>query len=216
MTSSKSESAHLDNEARITLGLLNAVQDNAQVSQRHLSRELGIALGLANAYLKRCVTRGLIKVRQVPANRYAYYLTPRGLSEKSRLAGEFLTQGFQLFRIARVQYAELFEACVRRGQPRVALHGLTDLTEIAVLCSREVDGIRIVGIADPSTQRDDYQGIPVFSDIGRLDPHDVMVIADVGDPQREYDALAKLLPAERLIAPPFLGVDVTGNEDIEP
>jgi len=45
---------------------------------------LDIALGLVNAYVKRSIKKGLVKVSQAPARRYAYYLTPQGFSEKSR------------------------------------------------------------------------------------------------------------------------------------
>ena len=54
-----------DSELSITLGLLNAVHGNSQLTQRSMASELGIALGLANAYLKRCVKKGLIKVNQI-------------------------------------------------------------------------------------------------------------------------------------------------------
>ena len=73
-------SSDLDNEAKITLGLLNMVQGNSAMSQRSMAGDLGIALGLANSYLKRCVKKGLIKVSQAPAIRYVYYLTPNGFS----------------------------------------------------------------------------------------------------------------------------------------
>ena len=56
-----------DDEAEITLGLLNAVEENSAHTQRSMASELGIALGLANAYLKRCARKGLIKVQQIPA-----------------------------------------------------------------------------------------------------------------------------------------------------
>ena len=73
----------------MTLGLLSAVEADSKVTQRSLSRELGIALGLTNSYLKKCIDKGLVKIKQVPANRYTYYLTPRGFSEKSRLTTEY-------------------------------------------------------------------------------------------------------------------------------
>ena len=73
-----------EHDDRIVLSLLNSVDDGAQ-SQRRIAEELGIALGLVNAYLKRCVKKGLVKVSQAPARRYAYYLTPQGFAEKSRL-----------------------------------------------------------------------------------------------------------------------------------
>ncbi len=78
-------------DARIMLGVLQAVEAGEVRSQRHLAAELGIALGLANAYVKRCIRKGLMKVSEVPARRYAYYLTPQGFAEKSRLTAEYLS-----------------------------------------------------------------------------------------------------------------------------
>ena len=48
--------------SRIMLGLLDAVEQNRAQSQRLLASELGIALGLVNAYLKRCVMKGRLRV----------------------------------------------------------------------------------------------------------------------------------------------------------
>src|SRR5258708_12623507 len=83
-------------QTRIVLGLLEYVGRGGEQSQRRLASELGVALGLANAYLKRCVKKGLVKVRQAPARRYAYYLTPRGFAEKSRLTLQFISHPFPL------------------------------------------------------------------------------------------------------------------------
>src|SRR5580765_2856373 len=96
-----------EEEERIVLNLLNSVDDGAQ-SQRRIAEELGIALGLVNAYLKRCVKKGLVKVSEAPARRYAYYLTPRGFAEKSRLTVEYLGFSFSFFRQARAECAEIF------------------------------------------------------------------------------------------------------------
>ena len=63
-----------------TLGVLSAVSEEGNLSQRRLALHLGVALGLANSYLKRCVKKGWVKVHQVPGNRYLYYLTPRGFA----------------------------------------------------------------------------------------------------------------------------------------
>ena len=117
------------NEREITLGLLNAVHDNHRVTQRSVAKELGVALGLVNAYLKRCIKKGYIKVRMAPANRYAYYLTPAGFVEKSRLTAEYLSQSFNFFRRARKECSKILAHCVGRGWRRVALAGASDLGE---------------------------------------------------------------------------------------
>jgi len=49
----------------ITLGVLSAIEEDERATQRAISQELGIALGLANAYLKRCVKKGFVKVQHI-------------------------------------------------------------------------------------------------------------------------------------------------------
>ena len=47
---------------RIVLGLLTSVESDGSRSQRRMAAELGVALGLVNAYLKRSIRKGLVKV----------------------------------------------------------------------------------------------------------------------------------------------------------
>src|SRR3974377_1700656 len=101
--------------SRIMLGLLDAVEQERAHSQRHLASELGVALGLVNAYLKRCINKGLVKARQAPARRYAYYLTPRGFAEKSRLTVEYFSHSFGFFRQSKTDCSGLFTGARRRG-----------------------------------------------------------------------------------------------------
>ena len=105
-------------DERIVLGLLTTVEHDGERSQRHIAAELGIALGLVNAYLRRCVKKGLVKVRDVPARRYAYYLTPHGFAEKSRLTVQYLSDSFSFFRLAKGDCAQAFEIANDR-RPRV-------------------------------------------------------------------------------------------------
>jgi len=99
----------------IVLSVLTSIERDSAITQRKLATELGIALGLANAYLRRCVRKGLVKMRQVPINRYAYYLTPQGLAEKSRLTAEYLAVSLDFFRRARTDCAALLRQCEARG-----------------------------------------------------------------------------------------------------
>jgi len=84
----------------LTLEILQAIEGDSEVTQRHLASRPGVALGLANSYLKRCVKKGLIKIQQAPANRYAYYLIPKGFAEKIRLTAEYLSLSFDFYRRA--------------------------------------------------------------------------------------------------------------------
>ena len=76
-------------EESLTLEILQAVEADSDMTQRRLADSMGVALGLANSYLRRCIRKGLVKIKQAPANRYLYYLTPKGFAEKSRLTGDY-------------------------------------------------------------------------------------------------------------------------------
>ena len=195
----------IDNESRITLGLLNLVDDNSKASQRSLAGNLGIALGLANTYVKRCVKKGLIKVSQAPANRYAYYLTPKGFAEKSRLTGEFLSQSFNLFRHARAEGSELLNHCQNRGWTRVALYGLGDLTEIFTLSARDYS-VELVAVINGKSGVTEFAGLPVVKDPSRLEKVDAVIICDINDPQGIFEKACAQFPPDRVLAPKFLGL----------
>ena len=192
------------NEVEITLALLNAIERDSGVTQRTLASELGIALGLANAYLKRCAKKGLIKVAQVPANRYAYYLTPQGFTEKSALTARYLSISFNLFRHSRKQYDELLAFCATRGWKRVAFAGVGDLAEIAVLCAAN-HGITAVGLLDGNSG-EPFHGLAVVNRLKNLGPIDVVIVTDMTAPQDVFDALIKVLPRERVLAPKLLSI----------
>src|SRR3974390_141139 len=115
--------------SRIMLGLLDAVEQERAHSQRHLASELGIALGLVNAYLKRCMKKGLVKVREAPARRYAYYLTPQGFAEKSRLTVEYLSHSFGFYRQAKTDCSGLFRGAEASGGKNVLVGGHFELPQ---------------------------------------------------------------------------------------
>jgi DNA-binding MarR family transcriptional regulator len=204
------------------LGLLSAVERDSAVTQRHLASELGIALGLANAYLKRCAKKGLIKMRQAPLNRYAYYLTPRGFAEKSRLTAEYLTISFDFFRRARRDCAALLEGCAARGWRRVALAGAGELAEIAALGAAEA-GVTIVAVIDPGGGRS-CAGRPVVRDLaaalalGDDHPLDAIVVTDTRAPQASFDAMIMEMSrhgigADHILAPQLLHITPRPRRD---
>lgn len=208
MTDIPASKADRDDTA-LVLGVLSVVENDAKVTQRGLSSQLGIALGLANGVLKRCVRKGLIKIANAPLNRYAYYLTPSGFAEKSRLTAEYLRLSFDLFRDSRRQYGELFEALRRRGRTRVALMGASELAEAALLSAREA-GVEIAGICDPTRAGEPFLGFALTAaPQDCASPVEAIAICDMSDPRAAREsalaaAAALGLAAEDVVAPALL------------
>ena len=196
---------NLDNESEIVLELLNVVHENSDLTQRSMARELGIALGMANTYLKRCVRKGYIKVRQIPSNRYSYYLTPKGFKEKSRLTAEYLSSSFTFFRRAKDQCLESLGYAKVRGWHRVALVGVGDLAEIFALCAIE-HSVDLVGILDSKTEKPTFAGLNIAPMIADLEPLDALIITDAVNPQETFDNLLASFPSERILTLPVLGI----------
>ncbi|HZP76293.1 MAG TPA: winged helix-turn-helix transcriptional regulator [Pseudolabrys sp.] len=201
--------------SRIMLGLLDAVEQERAHSQRLLASELGIALGLVNAYLKRCITKGLVKVREAPARRYAYYLTPQGFAEKSRLTVEYLSYSFGFFRQAKTDCSRLFELAKDNGLRAVVLVGQSDLAEIAALCAME-QGVEIAGIVQRDPPNGHFIGLPVFADFEAVEkPFDAVLITDLITSRETCAAAVARFGDARVLIPELLRIRMKKRAEVE-
>jgi DNA-binding MarR family transcriptional regulator len=192
--------------ARIVLGLLESVERDGAQSQRKLAADLGIALGLVNAYLKRCVKKGLLKITQAPPRRYAYYLTPHGFAEKSRLTVEYLSNSFSFFRHAREDCSAVLRSAHARGWTRIALIGVSDLAEIATICALE-QGTTIVAVVDGKSQSSRFVGTPVVKSIAEVPGgFDALVVTDLQATRESVQSVVNQLDADRVFVPTLLGI----------
>ncbi len=188
------------------LSLLMAVERGEVITQQMLKQELGVSVGLTNALIKRAVKKGLVKVRQAPYKRYAYYLTPRGFSEKSRLVVDYLNYSLSLFRESRDRYGEIFRELRRLGMAsRVVLVGGGDLAEIAVLAAVG-EQIKLLGIVDPSAREKTSYGLRVERTVAAFAGAEVAVITDLKAPQEVFEELRRKFADSHLFAPEFLRI----------
>lgn len=92
---SKGLSALPDAQFRV----MRALDLNPHASQRDIAKAAGISLGAVNYCLNALIDVGFVKAKNFRAAdnklRYAYILTPKGLSEKAALTGSFLQRKLQ-------------------------------------------------------------------------------------------------------------------------
>jgi DNA-binding MarR family transcriptional regulator len=197
------ESTDID-QSRIVLGLLESADRDGAASQRRLAADLGIALGLVNAYLKRCMKKGWVKVTEAPARRYAYYLTPHGFAEKSRLTVEYLSYSFSFFREARADCAEALARARASGCNRIVLAGASDLAEIATICALD-SGIEIVGVVDADAEGDRFLGLPVIGGFGDAATRcDGALLTDLKNSTATLAKMTEQFGSERVFVPAVL------------
>ncbi len=145
-----------------SLQLLSEISGEEPLSQRELSRRLGIAVGLVNSYLKNLVSKGYVRVKDFPSNRYAYLLTPQGIAEKSRLAYQHLSYFTSLYTVARQDYLDLFRRLEDAGVQEVVFCGVDEVAEVAFLSLQET-GLKLVAVMDDEKQGGVFFGVPVVT-----------------------------------------------------
>tara|TARA_B100000965_G_C19565990_1_gene746848 strand:+ start:844 stop:1149 length:306 start_codon:yes stop_codon:yes gene_type:complete len=74
--------------------VLRKIKSKPNSSQRELASELGFSLGKLNYCVKALKYKGLVKIKNFQKNPnkfgYAYILTPKGVSEKTKLTLNFM------------------------------------------------------------------------------------------------------------------------------
>jgi DNA-binding MarR family transcriptional regulator len=194
-----------EKEEKLTLELLNAIDQRSDLSQRHLARQMGIALGLTNSYLKRCARKGLVKVSEAPANRYLYYLTPKGFAEKARLTGIYLSNSLAFYRRAGDSCSVIFEWCKKNSLERILLCGASELAEIALIRAMDTK-ISITGIYDPESSLDQLISKPVWTGLAAAGDFDVCMLTNLNSPYEFYKSLISEIGQDRVLCPDVLGI----------
>ena len=82
------------NDNQDHFNVLRKINSKPQSTQRELAEELGFSLGKLNYCLKALMKKGLVKMDNFEKNpnkiNYIYILTPKGISEKTKLTLNFM------------------------------------------------------------------------------------------------------------------------------
>jgi DNA-binding MarR family transcriptional regulator len=141
------------------LTILSAIAENDRVTQRQLARELGVAVSLANLYLRRLAVKGFVRVINIHPNRLRYILTPKGITEKSRLTYAYMCRTFDRYRQARQALREALRPLSETGYKRIAFYGTGEAAEVAYLCLREF-GLDLSAVFEGG-DGETFLGVPV-------------------------------------------------------
>lgn len=173
------------------LQILNELSDDDSLTQRDISSRLGIALGLTNSYIKNLIAKGFVTVKSIPPRRYAYFLTPKGFAEKTRLTYHLLQDYTRIYREARNNYRQLFSELRDEGTKSVVLAGADEVAEIAYITLHEAD-LKLSGVFDEELAGKTFFGWDVkpLKDI-RSFRYDKVVVASYLKREKIYNELLR-------------------------
>tara|TARA_B110000438_G_C15387819_1_gene467647 strand:- start:74 stop:373 length:300 start_codon:yes stop_codon:yes gene_type:complete len=78
------------------LNVLRKIKNKPNMTQREMAKDLNLSLGKLNYCLRALKLKGLIKIENFKKNpnklNYIYVLTPKGISEKTKLTINFMNR----------------------------------------------------------------------------------------------------------------------------
>jgi EPS-associated MarR family transcriptional regulator len=87
--------------------IMRLVGEQPHVSQRELAEKVGISLGALNYCLKALIDKGFVKLENFQnskhKSKYAYILTPKGITEKMSITGHFLNRKLQEYEVLQAE-----------------------------------------------------------------------------------------------------------------
>lgn len=91
--------------------VLKLLQDDPALSQRELAHKVGVSNGKVHYCLKALIEKGLVKLGNFAESkhrlRYAYLLTPAGMSEKAGMTARFLKRKMAEYEALKAEIAAL-------------------------------------------------------------------------------------------------------------
>lgn len=93
--------------------VIRLLQENPEMSQRELAASVGVSVGGMHYVLNALIDKGLVKLGNFTAaedkRRYAYILTPKGLSEKAALTNRFLVRKMKEYQALKAEIEALMQ-----------------------------------------------------------------------------------------------------------
>ncbi len=147
----RSTSSHerngIEGDSYRELRFLEEVGQTPEVSQRHLAHRVGVALGVTNLLVRNLTKKGYIQVSQVGWKRWAYVVTPAGISRRAQLTFAYIDQFLGHYRRVRRLIGQDLDALTMSPESRIAVYGTNELAELVYLAARNM-GVTNIDFCD--------------------------------------------------------------------
>ena len=171
------------------LEILERLENNGHLTQRELSKEVGIALGLVNHLLKKMVTKGWIKIKNIDSKKIRYLITPEGAREKSSLLYKRVESTIHFYLEAKRVIKDKVVHLKNEGIENVSIYGINHISEVLFIVLKEL-GLELTHVVDDSKEGEVWFGYTVVKmDKFIMSNTDVLILASFD--KEEIDGFCK-------------------------
>ncbi len=171
------------------LEILERLESNGHLTQRDLSKEVGIALGLVNHLLKKMVTKGWIKIKNIDSKKIRYLITPEGAREKSSLLYKRVESTIHFYLEAKRVIKDKIIHLKNDGIEDVSIYGINHISEVLFIVLKEL-GLELVSVVEEKKEGKEWFGYNVIGMEEFVENKDSVLILASFD-QSEIDRFCK-------------------------
>lgn len=117
--------------------LINIIGGQLGSNQRDLSRQMDLSLGMTNMLIRRLLSKGYIRIRQLNKKKVEYLLTPKGFSEKMRKSVRYTVKTINSISLVRSSLARMLKDLETRGRLKFYVIGGSDLVSLLETVAHE-------------------------------------------------------------------------------
>jgi DNA-binding MarR family transcriptional regulator len=130
--------------------LVNIIGAELGVNQRDLSRHLDMSLGMTNMLIRRLISKGYIRIKQLNKKKVEYILTPKGFAEKMRKSVKYTLKTLHSITLIKKALAVVLRPLYEGGQRKFYVLGYSDLAGLieVVLTEQFQAGFEVVHIGE--------------------------------------------------------------------
>ena len=171
------------------LEILERLENNGHLTQRDLSKEVGIALGLVNHLLKKMVTKGWIKIKNIDAKKIRYLITPEGAREKSSLLYKRVESTIHFYLEAKRVIKDKIIHLKNEGIEDVSIYGVNHISEVLFIVLKEL-GLELASVVEEKRAGEEWFGYNVIGMEEFVKNQDSVLVFASFD-EREIDSFCK-------------------------
>lgn len=122
--------------------VIEALNENDRLTQRHIAEKAGISLGMTNLIIKRLIHKGFVKIRNMNKKKILYHLTPKAMIEKTRRTYSYFERTMRDIVAIREKIQNAVTRKMNGNFSEIVIVGRNEISEIAKWAVQDIDRSR--------------------------------------------------------------------------
>ncbi|MDE2223124.1 MAG: winged helix-turn-helix transcriptional regulator [Candidatus Omnitrophica bacterium] len=118
--------------------LVNIVGAQLAANQREISRQMNLSLGMTNMLLRRLISKGYIRIKQLNKKKTEYLLTPKGFSEKLRKSVKYTLKTINSIGLIKKHFMKTLAEVYTQGHRVFYVLGESDFAFLIEVALKEL------------------------------------------------------------------------------